>query len=640
MLNIRKIITKYLYQVTVIIIALILAGSAGAHIISVQRQQESISEVVFSQVEQVLEDNRIELEKLKEEYSASCLNNAEAIAYILSGHPALLNDIDGLKYIAGIIGVDEIHVFNSEGVIFTGTNPEYYGFSVEDGEQIVFFKQLLNDKTLKLCQEITPNTAEGKLMQYSALWDYEKKYIIQVGMYPASVEKVMEKYELSYIFSLLRVNPGTDLYAVNGETGIVEGSTNLNAAGKTAEELGFSMDKIKSGGSFRANLEGVYAYCTFKKIDSGYVGRIINENQLYGNILINVVGVAVCLAFISFILVLIVTWCMNKYVISGIYDINKKLREITEGNLDEKVDVATSVEFSELSNHINALKDSLLASTDKLSYVLNRTNMHIGVYEYNEKMKGVRFTEYIPNLLALDIDKTRQLSSDVRLFREYMDKLRENPLTGEDGIYRVGGSRETYVKIDEFTKNNDIVGVVIDVTVEVRKRIRIENERDLDILTGLYNRRGLNAKLDELFANPERLGHGALIMLDADGLKNVNDIFGHEKGDIYLKKISEVISSFGLHSCVSARQGGDEFVLFLYHYESDEEVLKSIETLEFIQKYSTAYLDGEHCVPLKFSFGYCLTAGESDYRQLMRNADEKMYISKRRRKFEDADNID
>lgn len=85
----------------------------------------------------------------------------------------------------------------------------------------------------------------------------------------------------------------------------------------------------------------------------------------------------------------------------------------------------------------------------------------------------------------------------------------------------------------------------------------------MDALTGLYNRRGLDARLERLFAEPEKLGHYAVVMIDADGLKGINDTYGHDKGDEYLRKIADTINAFDPGNSLAARQGGDEFVLFL-----------------------------------------------------------------------------
>ena len=52
--------------------------------------------------------------------------------------------------------------------------------------------------------------------------------------------------------------------------------------------------------------------------------------------------------------------------------------------------------------------------------------MYIGVYEYNEHMRRVRFTEYVPKILALDEEETERLGSDVPAFRKFVDDIRKN----------------------------------------------------------------------------------------------------------------------------------------------------------------------------------------------------------------------
>lgn len=170
-------------------------------------------------MEHLLNENSAELAEARENYSDECLKNAEAIAYIIESKPETLDSVDELKRIAQLIGVDEIHLFNEKGVIFNGTHPQYYNMSVNDGKQIGFFKRMLEDKSAKLVQPITPNTSNGSLIQYSAVWSSSGKFFVQVGMKQENVQKVTEKNELSYIFSLLRVNNSVSLYAVDKKSG-------------------------------------------------------------------------------------------------------------------------------------------------------------------------------------------------------------------------------------------------------------------------------------------------------------------------------------------------------------------------------------------------------------------------------------
>lgn len=74
------------------------------------------------------------------------------------------------------------------------------------------------------------------MMQYSALWSKNGRYIIQIGMKPANVLKVMAKNELSHIFSMLRVNSEANYYAINKKSGEIAGSTDLDCVGKTVRK--------------------------------------------------------------------------------------------------------------------------------------------------------------------------------------------------------------------------------------------------------------------------------------------------------------------------------------------------------------------------------------------------------------------
>ena len=619
-----------MYQITGILVTIILVMIFIYQLLREQNRAYENATGTFSQIEQVLEENQKELEEIHQEYRQTCLHNAEAVSRILEGDPDALNSVDELKEIAASVEVDEIHIFDTTGRIVTGTHPQYYNYTLDSGEQMMFFKPMLEDKTLKLVQDITPNTAEEKPMQYSAVWSSNGEFIVQVGMEPVNVMKVTEKNELSYIFSLFRVNTEADYYAIDAESGEIVGSTDLEIVGCNLSEIGFDFNDVKNDADgFHAKISGRKSFCVFKLIGSNYIGRVISIQNLYQRVPGTILLLLICLMIVAFFLAQAVIKHTNKYVVDRIHDVNEKLQSITNGNLEETVDIQSSIEFSELSDYINIMVKSILDNNKKMSYVLSKTNLYIGVYEYNEHMDKIRFTEYIPRILSLDIESMKQLSSDTRKFNDFLDKIRENPISNEESIYQNG---DKYIRLEEIRNNNEVFGVVVDVTAEVMKRKEIETERDIDILTGLYNRRGLDMKLSNLFSKREELGHSAIIMIDADGLKGINDTYGHEKGDIYIKKISEIINDFGSKSSIASRQGGDEFVLFLYDYDTENELFKEIENLKYIQNNSFTQLGENLHVPVRFSFGYSITNKSQDYQSLLKDADDKMYKNKLARK--------
>ncbi len=361
MQTLRKIISKYIYRIVGVSALIMLAMILVFQLLNEQNKAYRDANRTFLQMEQVLSENKEELIKIRKEYAESCLHAAETVSRIIEGDPKSLNSSDKLKEIAEEAEVDEIHIFDKDGKIFSGTLPQYYGYTVDSGEQMSFFKPMLTDKTLKLVQDITENTAEEKLMQYSAVWSNNGEFIVQVGMNPVNVIKVTEKNELSYIFSLFRVNPMVSYYAIDGESGTIVGSNSLDAVGKECSDAGFRFEDIKNTQKgFYSKINGQYSFCVFQKIDSDYIGRVISINYLYQNLPIVLLSILICLIIVSFILVKSVTGYMNKYVVNKIHDVIEKLELITGGSLEERVDVQSSQEFQELSNYINQMVQSLL----------------------------------------------------------------------------------------------------------------------------------------------------------------------------------------------------------------------------------------------------------------------------------------
>lgn len=476
MRTLSSIISRYMRIVMLVLIVAFLAIILYFQMANARQQAYQQAEETFHQIEQVLGENSEELIDVQRVYRRTCQHNAEVIAYITEENPSVLESIDELKRIAEMVEVDEIHIFDTAGRIFTGTHSEYYGFTFDSGEQMRFFKPLLSNKSLCLVQDIKPNTAEGKMMQYSALWSKNGKYIIQIGMEPANVLKVTAKNELSHIFSMLRVNSEADYYAINKESGEIVGSTDLDCVGKNSSEIGLDFNAIDvNQKGFHADINDTESFCVFTEMDENYIGRVLPCRDLYRQIPLNMIEFAICLGIIVVIMFYVVTYCTNKFVVDGIYSINDKLRAISQGELDETVDVKNSIEFMELSRYINGMKKSIMENFRKMSYVISKTQMAIGVYEYSPDMEKVRLGENVSEILELEAEECERLCADYKVFRKFVNTLRQNAIEGDTSVYHY---RERYFKLDEIKTNDDVFGVVIDVTAEIEKRKVLESERE------------------------------------------------------------------------------------------------------------------------------------------------------------------
>lgn len=147
-----------------------------------------------------------------------------------------------------------------------------------------------------------------------------------------------------------------------------------------------------------------------------------------------------------------------------------------------------------------------------------------------------------------------------------------------------------------------------------------------DALTGVLNRMGLDREIaDWLKAHPA--SHGALVSLDLDGFKFINDLHGHMAGDEALRTLAkDLIESFG-HDQIIGRNGGDEFVVFMKDTEPEqaEKVIKA-----FSNKVKTFTYDGEtHAFSV--SIGYTIYKGDGiPLSRLFHQSDTALYAVKLR----------
>lgn len=147
-----------------------------------------------------------------------------------------------------------------------------------------------------------------------------------------------------------------------------------------------------------------------------------------------------------------------------------------------------------------------------------------------------------------------------------------------------------------------------------------------DALTGVLNRMGLDKEIaDWLKAHPA--SHGALVSLDLDGFKFINDLHGHMAGGEALRTLAkDLIESFG-HDQIIGRNGGDEFVVFMKDTEPEqaEKVIKA-----FSNKVKTFTYDGERHV-FSVSIGYTLYKGDGmRLSRLFHQSDTALYAVKLR----------
>ncbi len=157
---------------------------------------------------------------------------------------------------------------------------------------------------------------------------------------------------------------------------------------------------------------------------------------------------------------------------------------------------------------------------------------------------------------------------------------------------------------------------------------RVEHLATHDPLTNLPNRRGLYEELNELIYRSRRYRYSsAVIYVDLDGFKNVNDHFGHEAGDRLLTRVSANFKNIVRQTDTVARIGGDEFIVLITDINSDNSLITKIESL--LYEASRPIKFKGHNISVGASIGIALYPDHGENAEtLLHHADQAMYQAK------------
>lgn len=183
-----------------------------------------------------------------------------------------------------------------------------------------------------------------------------------------------------------------------------------------------------------------------------------------------------------------------------------------------------------------------------------------------------------------------------------------------------------------ITINNSLENIrkinALDCAVKKLKNLYIQ-----DTFSGVYNRNGFVNATNEIFRDCARESRNVMLMfLDLDGLKVINDTYGHAVGDEAIRAIAGILARTCINGEIFCRFGGDEFIVFAADYNDDDAKKLTADIQENIKKYNKAYTENDYT--LSASTGYVIAVPKvgEDLFLFVTEADKKMYETKREKK--------
>jgi len=568
------------------------------------RSINGTSSVLLNQVVSSLEKNEENEEQLIEELKEEYIVRAKAIAYFLDKGTINEKDIASLRKFASLMRIDEVHLFDENGVLYTGTVPAYYGYSFDSGEQMSYFKPMLTDKSLSMCQDVTPNTAAGRNMMYAITWNASGKRMVQVGIEPKRLIAALNNNRIPNVLDSIPSYEGMDVYVANLDSGEILGSTNESAMGKTLDEVGFSLAGIDltETYSYTTTIDGYMNYCKFRQSGNDMIVGVVasTETSLQSFI------VTMLIEFVYMLIAgAIVFFFVNKWVAA------KRAQ-------DEHYAILESMSEIYYSMHLIDLTDDLFVEYNAQNEVkdIADSDKQVGAVEMMQRiMKNVVIDECLEQALEF---------TDLTTIAERMRN--EKVISAELRGKHIGWFMASAIAIDcdDEGKPNRIVFTTRSIDNIKKREESLIRKSFTDELTGCLNRSAYEEDINEYNERPIE-NNLLYVSSDVNGLKLTNDTLGHAAGDELIKGAAACMKRcFGSNGKVY-RTGGDEFVALLYADEKEiENIKKDFE--DAISKWSGELVEG-----MTVSCGYVprKDAPDSSIRDIAILADKRMYDSKR-----------
>ena len=187
---------------------------------------------------------------------------------------------------------------------------------------------------------------------------------------------------------------------------------------------------------------------------------------------------------------------------------------------------------------------------------------------------------------------------------------------------------------DQITDDASVEALIDEISrlrgqvAQLQERVeQLDHLAHQDSLIDLPNRRGFIRGLERLIARVSRYDeHAAMLYVDVDGLKTINDTFGHRAGDLALIQVAELLSNGVRKSDFVARIGGDEFGILLENADETSAGETAARLVDAIAECEFCH-EGD-CLPLSVAIGVGVINPNDTADEVMARADEQMYRRK------------
>ncbi|MDD5385106.1 MAG: EAL domain-containing protein [Gallionella sp.] len=356
------------------------------------------------------------------------------------------------------------------------------------------------------------------------------------------------------------------------------------------------------------------------------------------------------IALLAFLLVVYLSVSIYYAIVGGIQSLARSARAFADGDLTTRIRLDTRDElswvgdsFNEMADGFNAMLEArredearLLATIETAMDAvvqMNDKGIITGWNSQAEKIFGWTHEEAVGRMLNETIIPLQYRKAHLLGLEHFLasgEGIILNSRVELLGLHRDG--REFPIELSITAVNvageHEFNGFIRDITRQKKSEELIWNQANFDTLTGLPNRHMFHDRLAQDIKKAHRAGlKTALLFIDLDKFKEVNDTLGHSMGDILLQEAARRIGGCVRETDTVARLGGDEFTVILAELDDTGSVERITENI--LQSLAKPFRLGDEMAYVSASIGITLHPNDAtEAEDLLKNADQAMYAAK------------